>query len=113
MVQAILHVDNKYIIPVKYQKEISAAQCTDILSTFEQFDTNDDGTIDKNELKTALINMGYRDITDDKINQLMTSIDTNKDDVIQWDEFCDLMYRLIKSTDEKSLVKIINKKFGD
>ena len=113
MVQAILNVHNKYLIPFKYQKEISAAQCTDIVSTFEQFDTNHDGTIDKNELKTALINMGYRDISDDQINQLMTSIDTNQDGVVQWEEFCDLMYRLIKSTDEQNLVKVINKTFGD
>jgi len=113
MVQALKNTDNKYIIPIQYRKEITTVQSTDIVKAFEQFDLNGDGIIDQDEFKTALTNMGYRDMTDEAITELVASVDSDKDGVIQWSEFCDMMYKLIKSSNELDVAKIINKAYGD
>ena len=70
--------------------------------------------IGKHEFKAALLDMGYREIRDERIDELLEKADKNNNDVIKWVEFCDMMYTLIKSLqdDEEGTDKIVMKKMG-
>jgi Ca2+-binding EF-hand superfamily protein len=53
---------------------------------FKSFDKDNDGSIDTNELKTAMQRLGLT--KDDKvIQQLIKDVDTNKNGKIEFDEF--------------------------
>lgn len=65
MVEASATAEEKYIVPFEYRKIFSPEQSTELVRSFKNYDTNSDGHMDKTEFKNAVIDMGYRDITDE------------------------------------------------
>ena len=57
-----------------------------IKEEFNSFDQNGDGYIDKEELKTAMENMG-EELTDQQIDQMMRAADVDGDQKITMEEF--------------------------
>lgn len=70
------------------QKNILAE--TNLKMAFEQFDINKDGTLSLEEIKSIL---GTRDSK--YIEQLILKIDKNKDGVVSFSEFCDMMKEIV------------------
>lgn len=72
---------------------------TDWESCFRSFDRDNSGNIDRNELKTALTNFGYR-LTDQTIDMLIRKYDRAGRGTIYFDDFiqcCIVLYVSIKS----------------
>ncbi|XP_077278566.1 apoptosis-linked gene-2 isoform X4 [Temnothorax americanus] len=69
---------------------------TDWESCFRSFDRDNSGNIDRNELKTALTNFGYR-LTDQTIDMLIRKYDRAGRGTIYFDDFiqcCIVLYTL-------------------
>jgi Ca2+-binding EF-hand superfamily protein len=47
--------------------------------------------MDESEFKNIMIDLGFRSVTDDEVKAMLASHDTNKDGVISFDEFVDMM----------------------
>jgi hypothetical protein len=58
---------------------------------FKLYDKNGDGTMDQTEFKQIMVDMGARQITDDKVKEMLDAQDQNKDGVINWVEFKAMM----------------------
>ena len=50
-------------------------------------DTNKDGFVTKDEIKTLLKGLG-EDVTDEFVDEMLNNTDTNGDGKIAFDEFC-------------------------
>ena len=61
------------------------------MQSFKNYDTDKNGVMDKNEFKNALKDMGYRDLSEAKITQVLNSVDKNKNGVIEWNEYLEMM----------------------
>jgi Ca2+-binding EF-hand superfamily protein len=48
------------------------------------------GTMDLNEFKQVLKDLGKRDITDEQATKMMAEHDTNKDHKLGWSEFLEV-----------------------
>ena len=58
-----------------------------IRKLFDKFDTNDDGTIDSQELKSGLLSLKLADLPPSQIDRLVEEIDADGNGVIDFDEF--------------------------
>jgi hypothetical protein len=58
---------------------------------FKLYDTDKNGTINADEFKQVLNDLGKRDITEDQVKDMLASVDRNNDKVIQWEEFLDVI----------------------
>lgn len=57
------------------KKSIDANEQEIYKKFFKLYDKNGDGTMDDKEFKQIMIDMGYRQITDDKVKELLASQD--------------------------------------
>jgi Ca2+-binding EF-hand superfamily protein len=55
--------------------------------SFQLYDKNNSGAIEKEELKDLLDRYGITDYTKDEFNNMFSAFDTNKDNKIQYNEF--------------------------
>jgi len=55
-------------------------------SAFEVFDKNNNGYIDKEELREALTTLGFGKLTDEEVNNLYAEVDVNDDNFISVNE---------------------------
>lgn len=84
---------------------------TAFIKAFKVYDLNGDGTIDEKEFKNIMINLGYRKITDEECQKMLSEQDTNRDGVIQWVEFVAMMTKM-KGANDGRFGKIIEGKDG-
>ncbi|CAF1114201.1 unnamed protein product [Adineta ricciae] len=65
----------------------------DLTKEFRLFDRNNDGFIDKNELKVILQKILPKfQLPDDEIQRMISNVDTNKDGKIDYKEFMESIY---------------------
>ena len=73
---------------------LSSEEKQDYLAAFKEFDTDNSGTIDVNEVKSAMKKLGWTP-TEDEISALMINVkglDNKTEDLeLNFEEFCDLM----------------------
>lgn len=55
--------------------------------------------------------MGHRDVTDEKANEMLKTVDRNNDKVIQWEEFLE-MFKNMKTKDSEEFKKVLVTKAG-
>jgi len=67
--------------------------------------------MDEKEFKNIMIDMGHRKITDDEVNKILSSHDKNRDGVISWSEFVDMMGAM-KAQDASKFGTIVEGKRG-
>ncbi|UJR20769.1 hypothetical protein I4U23_023884 [Adineta vaga] len=70
----------------------------DLTKEFRLFDKNNDGFIDKTELKAVLQKILPKfQLSDDEIKRMISNIDTNKDGRIDYKEFMESIYPQLSS----------------
>ena len=67
--------------------KLNADQIAELKKAFDVMDTNKDGEVTKEELKTLLSGLG-EDVTDEIVDEMITIADTNGDGKVNFDEFC-------------------------
>ena len=91
MVEATEQVpEYEYAIPFSYKKIFSPEECNEFIRAFKGFDKDGNGSMNAAEFKQAVIDLGHRDITDERINELLTVVDKNHDAKIDFHEFLEM-----------------------
>lgn len=86
----------------------SAQLIEELRETFEMFDTNKDGTICKEELKSVIEKVDIN-LTEDQFNELVDTLDRNGDDKIEFEEFVkEMSSKLSKVNRKKDLRNTFN-----
>ena len=68
-----------------------------MVNSFKNYDKDSSETINKEEFKQVLKDMGHSDVTDSYLSEVFSKIDLNKDGVISWEEFLNMMQYIILS----------------
>ena len=58
-----------------------------VISAFDQFDSNGDGQLDRNEFFNALDNMGLGDLNNQEFETVLSGLDKDGDGKISYKEF--------------------------
>lgn len=93
------------------KKNLGPEEQTALIRAFKNYDKNKDGHMDESELKNIMIDLGHRKITDDEVKKILDSNDSNKDGVISWSEFVEMMGKL-KGEDKDKFGTIVEGKRG-
>jgi Ca2+-binding EF-hand superfamily protein len=91
---------------------INESEVEDLREAFELFDTDGNGTIDTNELKAAMQNLGF-DAKNHTVYQMISDIDGNGTGDINFDEFLDLMTVKLGDNDSEEEVRKVFNLFDD
>ena len=67
---------------------------------FNSFDKNNNGVIDKKELKVALFELGIEDLDDSDIQDIFSDFDTNYNQTLEFLEFFQLFQMLLVDQEE-------------
>eukprot|EP00468_Gymnochlora_sp_CCMP2014_P007481 CAMPEP_0167761510 /NCGR_PEP_ID=MMETSP0110_2-20121227/12216_1 /TAXON_ID=629695 /ORGANISM="Gymnochlora sp., Strain CCMP2014" /LENGTH=622 /DNA_ID=CAMNT_0007648209 /DNA_START=19 /DNA_END=1887 /DNA_ORIENTATION=+ len=81
---------------------------TEFRKVFKTFDHDSSGTIDKKEMRDVLTKLKMYDSLG-KLEDLMKEMDVNKDGVISWEEFLQIMIEIKFAGRESSFAKVYNK----
>ncbi|CAM6097175.1 unnamed protein product [Calypogeia fissa] len=87
-----------------YRTSSQVPTVAEMKKVFDQFDENKDGVICSNELRNFMEKLGFS-ITDDEVKALVTTVDENKNQSVDFDEFYKLYSSLSgvdQSSDEKA-----------
>ena len=83
-----------YDVDAKLVDSFEPAIYADLVKTFKEFDTNQNGVIEKDEFKNLLKELGYENLTKKQISALFKDIDLNNDKVISFYEFLLIMKKI-------------------
>jgi len=89
---------------------ISLEEVQEFKDVFKQFDADNSGTIDTQELHTVMNQMGYNP-TDDELQKMMAEVDENASGSIDFSEFLALMSPKV-TTDLEEDIDLSWKLFG-
>ena len=67
--------------------KLTEEQLGELKKAFTVMDTNGDGVVTKEELKTLLSGLG-EDVTDEVVDEMINIADANGDGKVNFDEFC-------------------------
>ena len=73
------------------KKNLGPEEQQSYIKAFRNYDVNKDGVMDEGEFKSILIDLGHRKITDQEVETMLAKHDQNRDGVLQWSEFVDMM----------------------
>lgn len=76
-------------------------EVSEIKEAFDLFDTNKTGSIDRDELKNALENLGV-DTNNQTLKNMLNEIDENGNDKIEFDEFINMMTAKMSDKDTEA-----------
>ena len=96
---------NKAILSYLATK-VSDEDIKDEIDLFNSFDTNNDGYITKKELKKGLVKLGKK--TDQEVDEIMDSMDTDKNGAINFNEFISATLNTTVSADYERVIKAFN-----
>jgi Ca2+-binding EF-hand superfamily protein len=65
---------------------LSDAELAEVKETFDHFDADDNGVIDRNEFRSLLQTLDPK-FSEDDVQTGMKILDANENDVIDWEEF--------------------------
>jgi hypothetical protein len=96
------HIDND----TQKKWELTPQDCTIIRDNFKAYDKNNDGTMERSELRKVLKDLGHDDLTEEQIEIIFSKIDTNSSGKIEYPEFV-AMYGTIKEKGFKAVAEAI------
>ena len=100
--------------PKNYEKNgLTEDEVLEIKEAFDLFDSDHSGTIDTEELKQALSNLGI-DAKNQTLQNMMNDIDRNQSGTIDFDEFIEMMTAKMSDKDTpEDLRKVFDLFIGD
>ena len=100
--------------PKNYEKNgLTEDEVLEIKEAFDLFDSDHSGTIDTEELKQALSNLGI-DAKNQTLQNMMNDIDKNQSGTIDFDEFIEMMTAKMSDKDTREdLEKVFQLFIGD
>ena len=100
--------------PKNYEKNgLTEDEVLEIKEAFDLFDSDHSGTIDTEELKQALSNLGI-DAKNQTLQNMMNDIDKNQSGTIDFDEFIEMMTAKMTDKDTpEDLRKVFDLFIGD
>ena len=100
--------------PKNYEKNgLTEDEVLEIKEAFDLFDSDHSGTIDTEELKQALSNLGI-DAKNQTLQNMMNDIDRNQSGTIDFDEFIEMMTAKMSDKDTREdLKKVFELFLGD
>ena len=100
--------------PKKYEQNgLTEDEVLEIKEAFDLFDSDHSGTIDTDELKQALSNLGI-DAKNQTLQNMMNDIDKNQSGTIDFDEFIQMMTAKMSDKDTpEDLRKVFDLFIGD
>ena len=100
--------------PKNYEKNgLTEDEVLEIKEAFDLFDSDHSGTIDTEELKQALSNLGI-DAKNQTLQNMMNDIDKNQSGTIDFDEFIEMMTAKMSDKDiPEDLRKVFDLFIGD
>ena len=100
--------------PKNYEKNgLTEDEVQEIKEAFDLFDQDGSGTIDTEELKQALSNLGI-DAKNQTLQNMMADLDSDKSGKIDFDEFINMMTAKMSDRDtEEDLKKVFKLFLGD
>jgi len=96
----------------KSRPGINEEEIEELREAFELFDTDGNGTIDPNELTSAMKNLGF-EAKNHTVYQMISDIDKNGTGDIDFDEFLDLMTVKLGDSDSEEDVRKVFDLFDD
>ena len=84
----------------KKDEEKEQTNLSDLKDAFQAFDKDNDGFISIKELRTIMLTFGFKP-TMEEIRNLIKEYDKDENDVIELNEFIDLMNKKIKEQEEE------------
>lgn len=100
-----------YQVPAQYFGAFPTEVRTNLAKAFHHYDTNGDKTMDEKEFKSVLHDMGFRDIGDEQVKEMLKEQDQNNDGVISWLEFLEMMKK-VAGKDPAYFTQVIETKAG-
>ena len=79
--------------------KLNAEQIADLKNAFDAMDTNKDGEITKDELKTLLSGLGA-EVTDEHCDEMIAMCDANGDGKVNFEEFCNAAAAEVAAAEE-------------
>lgn len=79
---------------------LTEEQLLDFRNAFDVFDTNHVGMISSEQLRNVMVRLGQKP-TDDEISKMIKKVDKNGNDVIEFDEFLDMMCSYISHHEQE------------
>ena len=98
---------NKYLRPGLTEDEIE-----EIKEAFDLFDTDGSGSIDPRELRAAMQSLGF-EAKNQTIYQMITDLDKNKNNSIDFEEFLDMMTARMSDKDSRDDIAKVFRLFDD
>ena len=98
---------NKYLRPGLTEDEIE-----EIKEAFDLFDTDGSGSIDPRELRAAMQSLGF-EAKNQTIYQMITDLDKNKNNSIDFEEFLDMMTARMSDRDTREDINKVFRLFDD
>ena len=98
---------NKYLRPGLTEDEIE-----EIKEAFDLFDTDGSGSIDPRELRAAMQSLGF-EAKNQTIYQMITDLDKNKNNNIDFEEFLDMMTARMSDKDTREDINKVFRLFDD
>jgi Ca2+-binding EF-hand superfamily protein len=83
-----------YTVPFDLKKNFTPSEVTELIQVFKHYDSDKNEMMDSKEFKQVCVDLGQRDITDDKVQEILAEVDRNNDGVIQFDEFLHMFAQL-------------------
>lgn len=99
-------MEGSYDIPYETKKKFSAADLTELTAHFKANDTDKTGKIDKSELKTVLVQLGYRETKEEDVAKLLEGVDLNADNELTFAEFLELVVKLKNESSTEAVTTV-------
>ena len=102
-------LNESYIVPTAMMARFTPGEINELKQHFRAFDTDNNGSIDADELRTVVNNLG-ENISRVKLMALINEVDIDGNQTIEFNEFLTLMVRIRSGSAKKNgMAKIIKK----
>merc|ERR1711975_50706 len=73
--------------PQKHTSQLSESQKQDLADLFELFDTDGGGTLDEDEIKIALLTLGFLNTTEEEVEEYVRHLDVEEKGGLDLEQF--------------------------